>query len=140
LAASYIGVSGEQAEIVRAQWEAYNRGDMDAFLAPIDPDCEFHEDPAFPEAGVYRGPEEIRAYISQFREAMADHSFEIEEVRDLGSAVIALLHERARGRASGVEVDLRPAFVCRFRGQKIVWARAYLDRAQALADAGQRSS
>jgi uncharacterized protein len=128
-------VSRERAEIVRRQWEAYNRGDMGAFLEPIDPDCEFHEDPAFPEAGVYRGPEEIAAYISQFREAMVDHSFEIEEVRDLGSAVIALLHERARGKASGVEVDIRPAFVCRFRGEKVVWARAYLDREQTLAEA-----
>jgi ketosteroid isomerase-like protein len=133
-------MSSEQAEVVRAQWEAYNRGDMDAFLAPVDPDCEFHEDPSFPEAGVYRGPEEIRAYISQFREAMADHSFEIQEVRDLGSEVIALLHERARGKASGVEVDIRPAFVYRFRSDKIVWARAYLDRSKALADAGLSSA
>lgn len=131
-----MDMSREQAEIVRAQWEAYNRGDIDAFLAPVDPECEFHEDPAFPEAGVYRGPEEIRAYISHFREAMADHSFEIEEVRDLGSAVIALLHERARGKASGVEVDIQPAFVYRFRDEKIVWARAYLDRSKALADPG----
>jgi ketosteroid isomerase-like protein len=130
----------ERTDIVRAQWEAYNRGDIDSFLAPIAPDCEFHEDPAFPEAGVYRGPEEIRAYLTQFREAMADHWFEIEEVRDLGNAVIALLHERARGKTSGVEVDIRPAFVCRFRGDKIVWARAYLDRAEALSEAELKST
>jgi ketosteroid isomerase-like protein len=71
---------------------------------------------------------------------MADHSFEIQEVRDLGSEVIALLHERARGKASGVEVDIRPAFVYRFRSDKIVWARAYLDRSKALADAGLSSA
>jgi ketosteroid isomerase-like protein len=66
---------------------------------------------------------------------MADHSFEVEEVRDFGSAVIALLHERARGKASGVEVDIKPAFLHRFRDDKLVWVRAYLDRDQALADA-----
>lgn len=128
-------MSREHVEIVRRGWDAYNRGDIDAFLEPIDPECEFHEDPAFIEAGVYRGSEEIRAYISQFRETMADHWFEIEEVRDLGTGVLALLHEHARGKASGAEVSLRPAFMYRFRGDKVVWARAYLDRAQALADA-----
>jgi ketosteroid isomerase-like protein len=128
-------VSREHVEIVRSAWEGYNSGDLDALIEPLDPDCEFHEDPAFPEAGVYRGPEEIRAYLSRFRELMADHSFEIEEVRDLAGGVVALLHERARGKASGVEVSLRPAFVHRFRGDKVVWVRAYLDRGEALRDA-----
>lgn len=129
-------MSREQVEMVRTAWEAYNRGDVEAFLAPLDPDCEFHEDPAFPEGGVYRGREAIEAYLVQFREAMAEHSFEVEEVRDLGDAVICLLHERARGKESGLEVSLRPAFVFRFRGDRIVWGRAYIDRAQAFADEG----
>jgi ketosteroid isomerase-like protein len=129
-------VSQNHVEIVRAVWEAYNRGEIDAFLERADPECEFHEDPAFPEAGVYRGPEEIKAYLLQFREAMADHWFEVEEVKDFGGGVISLLHERARGKASGVEVDIRPAFVFRFRDDKINYARAYLNRSEALADVG----
>lgn len=129
------GVSDDRVELVRRQWEAYNRGDIDTFLEPIDPECEFHEDPAFPEAGVYRGPQEIRAYLSQFRESMADHSFEVEEVREIGDTVLSLLHERARGKASGADVSIRPAFLIRFGNGKIVWVRAYLDRDQALADA-----
>jgi uncharacterized protein len=135
LRAIYLGVSSERAERVRTAWEAYNHGDLDAFLGILDAECEFHEDPAFPEAGVYRGPEEIRAYVHQFREAMEEHSFEIEEVRDLGSAVVVLLHERARGKASGAEVSIKPAFSHRFRDERVIWVRAYLDRDQALADA-----
>src|SRR6185437_4263313 len=128
-----MAMSEQNVEAVRRAWEAFNRGDLEAFFADAAADVEFVEDPAFPEAAVFRGREEIRAYLASFQEAMADHRFEIEELRDLGERVLALLHETARGTSSGVDVDQRPVFLYEFRDGSIVRVRAYLDRAQGLA-------
>jgi ketosteroid isomerase-like protein len=129
-------VSGQNVEAVRRAWDAFNRGDLEGFFADAAADVEFEEDPAFPEAAAFRGREQIRAYLASFQEAMADHHFEVEELRDLGDRVLALLHEKARGTSSGADVDQRPAFLYEFRGGLIVRVRAYLDRAEGLAAVG----
>ena len=128
-------MSRENVETVRRGWEAFNRGDP-AFLADFADDAEFEEDSAFPEAAVFRGRDAIVAYIAGFQEQMRDHRFEVEEVRDLGDRVLALLHETARGASSGIDVDQRPAFLFQFRDGRIVRMRAYLDRAEALRVTG----
>ncbi|HEX5225649.1 MAG TPA: nuclear transport factor 2 family protein [Solirubrobacteraceae bacterium] len=129
-------MSAQNVGAVRRAWEAFNRGDLETFLADAAADVEFEEDPAFPEAAVFRGREEILTYLKSFHEAMADHHFEVEELRDLGDRVLALLHETARGTSSGVGVDQRPAFLYEFRDGLIVRVRAYLDRAEGLAAVG----
>jgi len=126
-------MSQQNVDAVRRAWEAFNRGDLGAFFADVAADVEFVEDPAFPEAAVFHGREEIATYLAGFQEAMADHRFEVEEVRDLGDRVLALVHETARGTSSGADVDQRPAFLYEFRDGLIVRVRAYLDRAEGLA-------
>jgi ketosteroid isomerase-like protein len=129
-------MSQERVEIVKRAWEAFNRGDLGAFLADVADDAEFEEDPAFPEAGVFRGRAEVAAYVRGFQEQMRDHRFEVEDVRDLGDRVLALLHETARGASSGIAVNQHPAFLYEFQGTRIQRARAYLDRAEALKAVG----
>ena len=129
-------MSQENVEVVRRFWDAFNRGDVDALFADAAEDVEFQEDPTFPEAGIYRGRDQILAYLASFQEGMADHRFEIEELRDLGDHVLAFLHEKARGASSGIDVDQRPAFLYKFRDGVIVHVRAYLDRVEALKAVG----
>jgi ketosteroid isomerase-like protein len=129
-------MSQENVDIVWRAWEAFNRGDLDGFLADVADDAEFEEDPAFPEAGVFRGRAEVAAYVRGFQEQMRDHRFEIEEVRDLGDNVLALLHETARGASSGIAVDQHPAFLYEFGGGRIKRVRAYLHRSEALESVG----
>jgi ketosteroid isomerase-like protein len=129
-------MSEENVERVQRAWQAFNLGDLDGFLEGAAPDCEFHEDSAFPDAGTYRGLEEIRAYIVQFQEHMAEQRFEVEEIRDLGDRVLAFMHEQASGATSGVDVELRPVFLYTFRGPAVIRVDAFLDREQALEAAG----
>ena len=129
-------MSQENVEAIGRHWEAFARGDLDGFFADAADDIEFEEDPAFPEAGTYRGRDEITRYLASFQEQMADHRFEVEELRDLGDRVLALLHETARGTSSGIDVDQHPAFLYEFRDGAIVRVRAYLDRAQAFEAVG----
>jgi uncharacterized protein len=129
-------VSEQNVETVRRSWDAFNRGDLDAFFTDTAEELEFEEDPTLPEAGIFRGRDEISAYIKSFQEGMADHRFEVEELRDLGDGVLALLHETGRGTSSGIDVEQRSAFLYEFRDGVIVRVRAFLDRSEALARLG----
>jgi ketosteroid isomerase-like protein len=136
-------MSQGNVEIVRRYFELLNGGGLDAIrddpiAERIDPEIEFHEDPAFPEAGVYRGREKIEAYIEQFQTHLADHQVQVREARDLGDRVLALVHETGRGAGSGAAVEWDAAFLFSFRGGRMVRVETYLDQAKALAEAGLR--
>jgi len=46
---------------LRAAYAAFNRGDMDAAVRPLDPHVEWTEPAAFPGGGAYHGIEPPRA-------------------------------------------------------------------------------
>jgi hypothetical protein len=59
-------MSQETVEIVRRGYEAYARGDMDAAVAPFDPEIEIY-DHDIPDAGVYRGVEGLFRWQADWR-------------------------------------------------------------------------
>ena len=101
------------------------------------PEIEVHEDPRFPEAGVYRGVEEASRYFANFTESFDEFSFELEELRELSEdRVLALFRLRARGKDSGVEVEEQPGWILTVQDGKTRRIDAFLDRADAFAAAG----
>lgn len=65
-----------------------------------------------------------------------DYRFEIEETRDWGDRVFLVATHHSRGRASGVPVTQRAAWIYTLRDGKIVRCDAYADREGALEAAG----
>lgn len=126
-------------EIVRQAAEEYNRSGVEALHDFLAPDVEFTEDPRFPEAGVYRGRDAVEAYFREFRQQMAGHTLEVEEIVDAGDAVVAVVRERARGTSSDAAVEWRAAFVWTMRRGTAVRGQAYLDPAEALEAVGLRA-
>jgi ketosteroid isomerase-like protein len=125
----------ENVEIYRKLLEAFNREGVDGILQYFSEDVEVY-DPDLPGGGLFRGHQGVRDFISQLTEG-----FDLLEIRDYelvpaGDRVVGLLHTYARGRQGGVEVEIRDAHVHTFRDGKIVHWRLYLDRKEALADAG----
>jgi ketosteroid isomerase-like protein len=121
-------------EMVRRNLEAVNRRDADGMLACMHSENEFIPIMAALEGRVYRGEEGVRQWLAE----MEDHweYFETcpEEFHDLsGDRVIAFGHWRARGRASGVEIDGQPATWSAYiqEGKIIKW-RTFTNRAEAL--------
>ena len=131
-------MSRENVEIVRRAAEEYNRTGVEALHDFLHPDVEFTEDSRFPEAGVYRGRDAVETYFREFRQQMAGHSLELEEMVDAGEEVVAVIRERARGTSSDAEVEWRAAFVWTMQGGMAVRGRAYLDPAEALEAVGLR--
>jgi ketosteroid isomerase-like protein len=87
---------------------------------------------------VYRGRDEVVRNFREFTASFEYYRFEIEDLRDAGDKVMAIMRERARGKASGLEVDRRSGFVTTFRDGKVVSLEIYLDPADALEAVGLR--
>jgi ketosteroid isomerase-like protein len=97
-------VSRENVDLVRRTYAAWNSGDVDAVVAMLAPDVEWHGHPRLPEPGPYRGRDQVERWMGQFREAWGSLAAQPVELIDAGDSVIALVHMTGRGRGSGVEV------------------------------------
>jgi ketosteroid isomerase-like protein len=132
-------VSEENVEAFRRLMAAYNRRDIDAFLAEYDPAVE-----ARPltlamfgrEASVYRGHEGLLQFIREVDEALTEVQAEVLEIRDLGERIVATGRIGARGRTSGAEIQTPVSWLAEFRDGRVVRIRDYLDLGEALEAAG----
>ena len=129
-------MSQVNVEIVRRIFDAFNRRDIAAFLELLDPDVEWVPILAVLEGRVYRGHEEIREWIKDLAADWEFFEVYYEELRDLGDRVLVSGHWRARGRASGVEVENPGTYLYEIEGGKVVSMRTFTDRAEALEAAG----
>ena len=125
------------SEVVRRMLEAVGRFDELEMLRAIQPDYEFVPIMAALEGRVYTGHAGVREWISEMRTHWEYFECCPQEFHDLGDRVIVFGHWRARGRASGVEVDGQPAtWVGWFRDGLLCRWRTFTDRAEALEAAG----
>jgi ketosteroid isomerase-like protein len=133
-------MSEENVELVRGSLDAWNRDDLEAFLATLDPDLEWHtaiEGTAEGEDTVFRGHVGARQVWENYRgEVFGQLEIWGEELRDLGDSVLRLGHLRIRGRTSGVEIESEFAMIIVLRDGLIVASRDYLSHAEALEAAG----
>jgi ketosteroid isomerase-like protein len=131
-------MSQANVEIVRGVHEAFNRRDVDAILAVWDEDAEFRPVMSALEGGVYHGHEGLRRWMREVDQDWDVFEAHGEEYRDLGDKVLALGRWHARGRASGIVLDVQTAaWVARLRDGKVVWYRTFTDRDEAFEAAGQ---
>jgi ketosteroid isomerase-like protein len=65
-------MSEENVEIARRSAEAFNRGDIDAWLADIDPEIEWHGVSDEPDPGPFRGHGEVVKMVARWTEAFPD--------------------------------------------------------------------
>jgi ketosteroid isomerase-like protein len=131
-------VSQENVDLLRGMFAAWDRADVDAYVASFHPDAEFVSDVVGRVEGganIYHGRASLRRYWEEHR-ATFDLSFDISAYRDLGDTVIAFGHVTASGRSSGVSVESPIAYVAEFDGGLIRTFRTYLDRGEALSTVG----
>ena len=125
-------MSQENVEIVRRGYEAFNRGDIDAVVATLDPGIEWW--PAADEliTQPYRGHDGYRALVAEAREGVPDLQAEIEEMVAGADQVVTCLRFWGRGRDSGAPVEVRETNVARFREGRIIEVREFREKAAAL--------
>jgi ketosteroid isomerase-like protein len=129
-------VSAENVEIARQGYDAFNRGDIDALLDLCAPDIEWHDRGIFDSQPVL-GKDALRAFFELVMDPWEDVRREPEEMIDLGGdQVLAMIRMTARGKESGIEVDVRLADVATIRDGKLAHWIGYPGRRQALRAVG----
>jgi uncharacterized protein len=123
------------ADLVRRGYEAWNRGDVEAVLAFLDPEIKWEGYTHIPESGALSGREEVKAWIERFLEAWEELDIEVTDLIEDEDRVVALVRFRALGKESGVEVEGGvDAHVWTVRDGKAVAVRLYQGTREALDD------
>jgi ketosteroid isomerase-like protein len=125
-------------EVVRSIYAAWGRGDFSR-AEWAHPEIEYVL-PDGPEPGSWMGITQMaQAFRDQLR-AWEDYRVEASDFRELDDQrVLALVHFRASGKTSAVEVDQEGAEIFHLREGKVTRLVAYWGRDRALADLGLAS-
>ena len=130
-------MSQENAEIrneaVRRFVAAFEDDD-DSFRDTLHPAIEWY--PIEENHTPTRGVEAAMWNRNQWLDTWEEHRLDVEEVIEDRDSVVALIHIQARGKASGVEVDVRFYAQIKVRDGKIVRRQGFSDPSQALEAAG----
>jgi ketosteroid isomerase-like protein len=122
--------------IVRRLTEAFDRGDIDAQLALLDPDVELVEWPETIDQGTYRGHDgAVKAFESWF-EAWEWLRNEVEEIVENGDRVLVCGRTHGKGKGSSVEVAIDAFNVYTVGEGKITRMEFFTTKEPALRAAG----
>jgi ketosteroid isomerase-like protein len=130
-------MSRENVELADRIADAFNRRDLDAFLAVMDDDV-VAVPPLASMEGDYHGHAGIRRWWKSLFEILPDFSIEVVAVRDLGDFTIAALLNRATSAATDTVIEQRLWLVAQRRDGKAVWWRTCRSEAEALEAVGLR--
>ena len=129
-----MGAEGENARIVRAVYDAFNQGDLPAFLGHIAPDVEWL--PFFAaavEGRALHGHDGVRQWLEELAGGWDDFRAEPDELRESGERVLVIGRLLGTGQGASVPVEQAVNWVWELRDGKVVSLRAYRDRARAIA-------
>ena len=132
-------MSRENVEVVRRVSAAFQRGDLDAVFREVDPAVEwdFTRTDTWLEEQVYRGFDEITDFFRRWTDGWDDWHFEIQRVVDAGDRVVAVIHDEAHGKSTGLKVEREFAQVWSINSEGKVTRIDLYDRVpEALAAVG----
>ena len=124
-------------DLVRAGFEAFNRGDIEGALAGLHPEIEWHTYivPG-PGGGTYHGHDGVRELWSDARRVFGDFRNIPEELFESDDRVVAFVRVEGVGRESGAAVEARIAHLYDFRDGRVSRVESFQDRDAALRAAG----
>jgi ketosteroid isomerase-like protein len=119
----------QEIDVVRRYIRAFDN-DSETFRDTIHPEIEWFpfEQGHTPAYGV----EDAMRVRKRWLDSWDQHRIDVEEVIEEGGSVVASVHLRARGKASGIEVAVCLHLHCKLRDEKLVYIFEHEDRATAL--------
>ncbi|MDP9228149.1 MAG: nuclear transport factor 2 family protein [Actinomycetota bacterium] len=126
----------ENVEIVRAVYGRWSKGDFRPSGDLFDPNFALVLGPDFPDAGTYRGTEEVAAYMRGFLEPWTHLTIEPERIAAAGRGVLANVLQRGVGSTSGVPTEFRYFQLWTCSDRRVIRLEGIRDQAEALAAAG----
>ena len=130
-------MSRENVELTYRGHDAFNRRDLHAFLALMDPDTEFTPYEVSVQGGdPYCGHDGMRTWWEESLEVLPDLRAELYEVRDFGDRVYVRGCLRGHGASSGASFERALWAAVEWRDGKQVRYRAFGSEAEALEAVG----
>ncbi|MDX6588183.1 MAG: SnoaL-like domain [Solirubrobacterales bacterium] len=130
-------MSQANVEQYRRLAEAFEKRDLDAFLAFFDPYADFAPRSAAVHGGSpFRGHDGIRSWWDSMFSVFSEYAAEIDEVRDLGDVTFGRARLLGRGMESGVAVEQAQWHVIEWRDGLVVRWHTFPSEAEALEAAG----
>ena len=124
-------------ELVAVVAHALNEREPDELFERVHPDFEFHSRVMAVEGRVYRGRDGFLDYFRDIDESFTDARWSFDEVVGRsGDEVMVVFRFTARGRESGIPVEVLSAQVWTFREGKVWRNVVFASRDEALEAAG----
>jgi hypothetical protein len=122
-------MSQETVRLAYGVIDAFNRRDLDDFLAVMDPGVQAHSRLTAIE-GEYHGWDGTRRWWANLLDALPDLTAEVDEVQLRGAFTVARLSLALSGAAA---TEMYPLWhVAEWRDEKVVWWSAHQSEAEAL--------
>lgn len=120
-----------ELEIVKRSYEAFDRGDLDAVLADMDPQIEWHQAQGLPHGGLYRGIDEVRRNIfDPLDESWWDgFTASPDEFLAAGDQVVVVGRYRGTAKQTRKQLDVPFVHIWTIRDGRAMRFRQYLDTA-----------
>jgi ketosteroid isomerase-like protein len=129
--------NSENIDVVRLATAAFNRGGFDDVVDRFAlPEYEWHSAEGVPGGGAHRGREAVKSFVREYLGSWRSYSLEEEQLVEVGDRVLALVHVRAEGKASGVVLDVEVAYVHTLRDGRLLRTDVFFDRQSAFEAVG----
>ena len=118
--------------LLRNAYAAFNRNDIPAAVAELDPKIEWTEPAEFPGGGTYHGRSEVARYLTQSRARWTEGASEPVRFIVHGERIVVFVHAKFRTKDNSSWTEVNLADVYTFRQRTPVAMRAFADRNAAL--------
>ena len=131
-------MSQENVEFVRGATDLINRGDLRPLLEDAADNFTMDWSNSIgPLRGVYRGREQVTAFLESFFEAWDELRWDVQEIIDLDREHVLVVSDvRMQGRASGVVVQAAGNHVWTIRTGKLEGIKVFQSKPEALEAVG----
>ena len=106
----------------------------------MHPDVQWETVSTFPDAGTYRGREDVAGFWRTWRDSFRGFTLHLGDCVPLGDRhVLATFHVSGEGAGSGVGVESPAVFqLGEIHDGQVVWVRMFLTESEALEAASLR--
>jgi ketosteroid isomerase-like protein len=121
----------ENIQILRRMYAAWDAMDLDTVLAHLDPEVKFINPDYAVEPGTRHGHDGFATALRNLNSSFDSYSHVLGEVVDYGDMLLWHTIFRARGGASGAQVDIPEQHLWTMRAGKVTEMRWFHDAAEA---------
>ena len=129
-------MSQERIALIERAVELWNAGRYAEWKEFFAPDVVIVAPPGWPEGAGTHGIDDWFDQAMRLTDSWERQTIELDEIRDLGDRVLTLFRWVARGRDSGIDLEMPMAYISTVRGGKFVRQEYFADHASALEAAG----